>query len=151
MYRFPKAVCRAACIRFVQFVHVLYFSRWNATRVCMYYTAPRKQRSATRRLQVQPRRRWPRVGVVASTGVRPTRLVTLKTKQPARRTVATIAPSFATIAPSFATAHGPFHYHVRLACICQDMNIADRALLHVVTHAHDASFEPTRANLTPSP
>ena len=96
------------------------------------------------RLQVLPRRRWPRVGVVTSTGVRPTRLVTLKTKQPARRTAATIAPSF-------ATAHGPFHYHVRLACICQEMNIADRALLHVVTHAHDASFEPTRANLTPSP
>ena len=122
----------------------LYFSWWNATRVCMYYPAPRKQTSATRPLQVRPRRRWPRVGVVASTGVRPTRLVTLKTKQPARRTAATIAPSF-------ATAHGPFHYHVRLACICQDMNIADRALLHVVTHAHDASFEPTRANLTPSP
>ena len=26
----------------------LYFSRWNATRVCMYYPAPRKQTSATR-------------------------------------------------------------------------------------------------------
>ena len=121
----------------------LYFSRWNATRVCMYYPAPRKQPSATRRLQVQPRRRWPRVGVVASTVARPTPLVTPQTHQPARRTVATTAPSF-------ATAHGPLHSHVRVAYICQ-LDIAGRVLLHVISHAHDTRSEPTITNLLSSP
>ena len=110
LYRFSKRFVGRFVYGLYSLYTFLYFSRWNATGVCMYYPAPRKQTSATRRLQVQPRRRWPRIGVVASTVARPTLLVTPQTNQPARRTVASTAPSF-------ATAHGPLHSHVRVACV----------------------------------